>query len=87
MTAITVRHVPEDVRPPTPAHQDLLDLRVSLWPCASTAPRVWELRSSVTAYDAASVAVAEALEVALLTLDGRLAEASGPRRGFLVVPS
>lgn len=41
--------------------------------------RCWQLRDTVTAYDAAYVALAEALEVPLLTADGRLARASGPR--------
>lgn len=34
--------------------------------------RVWELRDNVPVYDAAYVALAEALGVALLTADGRL---------------
>ena len=41
--------------------------------------RVWELRANVTPYDAAYVALAEALAVALVTADARLARASGPR--------
>lgn len=42
-------------------------------------PRIWELRDSVTAYDAAYVALAERAEAPLLTVDSRLAEANGPR--------
>jgi predicted nucleic acid-binding protein len=41
--------------------------------------RCWELRENLTAYDAACVALAEALEVRLLTGDRRLARAPGPR--------
>jgi predicted nucleic acid-binding protein len=41
-------------------------------------PRCWELRDNLTIYDAAYVALAEALEVLLLTGDGRLAKATGP---------
>jgi predicted nucleic acid-binding protein len=41
--------------------------------------RCWELRHNLTPYDAVYVALAEALEVALLTADGRLARASGIR--------
>jgi predicted nucleic acid-binding protein len=41
------------------AHQDLLDLRLTVCPYVPLAPRIWELRGSVTAYDAASVALAE----------------------------
>lgn len=40
--------------------------------------RCWELRENLTIYDAAYVALAEALEAPLLTGDGRLARASGP---------
>ena len=40
-------------------------------------PRVWELRHSLTAYDAVYVALAEALGCALVTADGRLARAPG----------
>jgi len=38
-------------------------------------PRVWALRRNLTTYDAAYVALAEALEAPLLTLDGALARA------------
>lgn len=38
-------------------------------------PRIWTLRSVLTAYDAAYVALAEALDAPLLTLDAKLAGA------------
>ena len=38
---------------------------------------MWEMRSSISAYDAAYVALAEALEMPLLTCDAKLARASG----------
>jgi predicted nucleic acid-binding protein len=41
--------------------------------------RCWELRDNLTIYDAAYVALAEALAVRLLTGDRRLAGAAGPR--------
>jgi predicted nucleic acid-binding protein len=41
--------------------------------------RIWQLRESLTAYDAAYVALAEALGVALLTRDVRLSRAPGIR--------
>lgn len=41
--------------------------------------RCWELRDTVTVYDAAYVALAEALGVPLITTDGRLSRATGPR--------
>ncbi len=39
--------------------------------------RIWQLRASVTAYDAAYLALAEGLPAVLLTCDGRLARAHG----------
>ena len=41
--------------------------------------RAWELRHSLTAAGALYVALAEALDAPLLTLDTRLARADGPR--------
>ncbi len=55
------------------AHADLLRLAVELVGYEPYAPRVWELRSNLTAYDAWYVAVAERLGVPLATLDRRLA--------------
>ena len=40
-------------------------------------PRIWQLRNNLSAYDAAYVALAELLDVPLLTCDRRLATASG----------
>jgi predicted nucleic acid-binding protein len=42
--------------------------------------RIWALRDNLTAYDAAYVALAEALEGTVLTCDGRLARAPGLSR-------
>ncbi len=47
--------------------------------------RAYELRANVTPYDAAYVALAEALECPLLTGDRRLASAPGPRCEFQLV--
>ncbi len=44
--------------------------------------RIHELSSTVTPYDAAYVAIAEALALPLLTRDARLTRASGPRCQF-----
>lgn len=41
--------------------------------------RCWELRQTVTAYDAAYVALAEAFGIALVTADARLSRAPGLR--------
>ena len=42
-------------------------------------PRIWQLRHSLRAYDAAYVALAEALQSPLITRDSRLASAHGHR--------
>lgn len=47
--------------------------------------RVWELRGSLTAYDAAYVALAELLRAPLLTCDARLARARGHRAAVELV--
>jgi len=47
--------------------------------------RAWELRHVVRGWDAAYVALAEALDASLMTLDQRLAAAVGPRCRFEVL--
>lgn len=66
------------------AHRDLLGLDIAMFPFAPLADRIWELRANVTCYDAWYVALAEALECPLATLDRRLAKASGPACQFLL---
>lgn len=66
------------------AHADLLDLAIELFPYERLGPRVWELRGSVTIYDGWYVALAETLDVPLVTLDARLTRAAGPRCSFEV---
>jgi predicted nucleic acid-binding protein len=68
-----------DASAATLAHQDLTELPLDLCPYAAVAERAWALRGNLTVYDAAYVAVAELLGVPLVTLDTRLARASGPR--------
>jgi predicted nucleic acid-binding protein len=58
---------------------DLIDLPVDRTPSLPLLPRCWDLRENVTFCDAAYVALAELLDVPLLTADERLARASGPR--------
>lgn len=73
---------------------ELADRVVTTWPqlgvirhpMLGMIPRVWELRANITAYDAAYVALAEALECTLVTADARLANATGPRCPIEVVP-
>jgi predicted nucleic acid-binding protein len=51
------------------------NLRLSRYPMTqSLSDRVWRLRDNLTAYDAAYVALAEELELPLVTTDRRLAE-------------
>ncbi|HUF11462.1 MAG TPA: type II toxin-antitoxin system VapC family toxin [Longimicrobiales bacterium] len=45
----------------------------------SLLPRIWELRHNLSSYDAAYVALAEALDAPLVTCDERLAAAPGHR--------
>lgn len=61
------------------AMADLRVLRVDRAPHGSLLPRCWELRANLTVYDAAYVALAELLEVTLLTADSKLAAAPGVR--------
>jgi predicted nucleic acid-binding protein len=68
------------------AHEEMLALRVALYPYSPFAVRVWELRTSVTAYDAWYVALAESLDASLATLDRRLARAQGCHCAFLTPP-
>jgi len=48
-------------------------------------PRIWTLRDNLTAYDAAYVALAEALPAPLLTFDKKIPTAPG-HRARIVVP-
>ena len=66
------------------AIDNLLDLPIELHPFEPLARRVWELRGAVTAYDAWYVALAEALDLPLATLDARLSRAAGPRCSFVL---
>ena len=56
-----------------------MDFPLTRYPHDVLLERVWELRHNLTAYDAAYVALAEALDATLLTRDRRLATASGHR--------
>lgn len=62
----------------TSAQRDLPRLDLELFPFSPFADRVWALRENLTGYDAWYVALAEALECPLMTLDRRLGRASGP---------
>ena len=66
----------------TAAQRDLCTLDVLLVPFEPFAERVWELRRNVTSYDAWYVAIAEAFDLPLATLDRRLSRAAGPSCAF-----
>ena len=61
------------------AVNDLAAFRLRRWAHDILLTRIWGLRQNLTAYDAAYVALAEALEAPLLTRDTRLASAPGIR--------
>lgn len=57
------------------ALEDFADLPLDRYPPSPFLERIWELRHNLTAYDAAYVALAEALAVPLVTRDAALARA------------
>lgn len=61
------------------ALDDLADLHITRYPHAHLMTRVWELRNNFTAYDAAYIALAEALDAPLVTCDAALSSARGHR--------
>ncbi len=65
------------------AQDDLMQLDIEFFPFEPFADRVWALRHNVTSYDAWYVAVAEALELPLATLDEPLSKSNGVQCAFL----
>ncbi|HEV8586034.1 MAG TPA: type II toxin-antitoxin system VapC family toxin [Methylomirabilota bacterium] len=61
------------------ALDDFLQLRAVRYPHQVLLPRIWELARTLTAYDAAYIALAEALRAPLVTFDGHLARTTGHR--------
>ncbi len=61
------------------ALEALSDMKVTRYPHGPLVARIWDFRGNLTAYDAAYVALAEALDAPLVTTDGRLARAPGHR--------
>ena len=76
------RHVAAKLMPARRAAGALADLADLPMRRASHQPfldRIWQLRNHVTTYDAAYIALAEALDLTLVTADARLSRASGVR--------
>lgn len=59
------------------AISDLESLHIERYPHLPLLRRIWALRDSVTAYDAAYIALAEGLDAPLLTCDRKMARAHG----------
>lgn len=56
---------------------DFLALRIDRFTATEMLPRIWGLRNNISAYDAAYVVLAEALDAPLYTRDAKLAAATG----------
>lgn len=59
------------------ALDDYQDLPLTRYPHSVLLRRIWQLRHNLTAYDAAYIALAEALQATLLTTDRALASIPG----------
>ena len=57
--------------------REFTDLSITRYSHEPLADAIWELRDNLSAYDAAFVALASALDVPLITCDARLARAAG----------
>lgn len=64
---------------------DLADFPLHRYPHDVLLPRIWDLRHNCSAYDAAYIALAEILQVPLLTRDQRLARMNGLTARVLLV--
>jgi len=69
----------------TEAIADLVDLDLHRHAHLDLLTRAWKLRENVTAYDAMYVALAEALDAAVVTCDAPLATAPGHHARIEVV--
>lgn len=76
LRALTMRGEITDDRA-VDARSDFADTALLRYPHEPLSDRIWELRHNLSAYDAAFVALAEALDTPLVTCDARLASSSG----------
>jgi predicted nucleic acid-binding protein len=74
-----VRRGEIDVPRAEAARKDYLDLPLIRYPHLGLLERIWELRDNFSACDAAFVALSEALEAPLITVDARLGRSVGHR--------
>lgn len=65
--------------------ESLRELRIERYSHRPLTPRIWSLRHNLTAYDAAFVALAETLDVPLITADAKMASAPGNTADIRVV--
>ena len=56
---------------------ELVGMPIRRYPATRLLERIWRLRGALTPYDAAYIALAEALDAPLLTTDERLARSTG----------
>ena len=80
VTQVLRRQVREGRMPPLRAEEaiyDLVRLRVRRYPHTRLLLKIWRLRHTLSAYDAAYVVLAETLGATLITRDARLAAAQG----------
>lgn len=68
------------------AREEFSGLNLDLRSFTPFADRVWALRRNLSSYDAWYVALAEALDCPLVTIDHRLSRAVGPECAFVTPP-
>jgi len=67
------------------ALRDFAAIAIVRYPAGGLTDRIWQLRLNMTVFDAAYIALAEALDIPLVTTDARLARAPGHRAKVQVI--